>query len=767
MTFAELQKMTVIALRSYAKEHKIVLGAGVSKADIIDKIISADLDSPEEPAVKASAARTRKANDFEQLSIYPEEADDIEMTQDTESRPVFPSKPAGIPSFPTRPAPTAPIFPSRPETTASIQRSADASVPVTPQGNRSAVASGFAPRVPQSVAPNVPKQAPNVPSRFSSTPAYQASTQARPAWQNTTPSGRTIGQDASGRPVSPHPAGYVSRFGPGTKKATTALPGSLSSTPAPVIQPLSERHFGPGTGAGTRAPVAKINTPEPAEETIDFSFNNAITAEERALDAASEPAPFSAPVQNSVPFTPAAPAPVLTGTPAPVSTTVPTPLSFSTSTPKTTAFSTPIQSPPVFGAQPQATVSYSVPAPSPATVGEEPAEEEVSPLTLEELLSGNELEDGKGVLELHPDGYGFLRAPSLMPSSGDIYVSIAQIRRFNLRNGDTIEGRIRPRRAGDRYAALLLVNKVNGMVAEDSINRCVFDELTPVYPSRRISLETKDQPSSKNMRLIDLIAPIGFGQRGLLLCPQDTEKRDILRDFANTISLNYPDVKVLTLLVDTNPEDVTLFRESVQGDVLASTFDQPPEAHLRLADLVLEYAMRCAEQKQDVVLIVDSLTRLAKLYSTAAAQSGRATPGTVNPVSLFKAKKLFGAARCLREGGSLTVIATMDTESGNRVDDAVVEEFKGSANMMLTFDRGVAMKGIQPALNLGQSYTRNNDLLINDQQKEGLACIRALLGNTRSAEAIPQLIAMMDKADTNAQLLIKMKAWFAMMNNAR
>ena len=384
--------------------------------------------------------------------------------------------------------------------------------------------------------------------------------------------------------------------------------------------------------------------------------------------------------------------------------------------------------------------------------------------TLEELLSSGDYEEGGGILELHPDGYGFLRNANFQPSTKDIYVSMAQIRRFGLRTGDFIKGKIRPQREGDKYAALLYISSVNDVPEEEAFNRPLFDELTPVYPSRRISLESKDSRSYPDMRLIDLIAPLGFGQRGLMLCPPNTGKTEIMKHFASVVCENYPDANVLMLLIDVNPEDVTMLRDSVPCSVLASTFDQTPEAHLRLSEIVLERAMRLVEQQKDVVLIVDSLTRLAKIYTTAAAQQGRSLPGMVNPSSLFRAKRLFGAARACKEGGSLTVLAAMDISTGSKVDDSVVEEFKGTANMELTLDQNVSRAGVTPALNLQLSYTKNADILLDDKQKEGLSLIRTMLGSTSSTVAIPQLVSMMDKTDTNSALLLKMKDWFALMN---
>lgn len=394
----------------------------------------------------------------------------------------------------------------------------------------------------------------------------------------------------------------------------------------------------------------------------------------------------------------------------------------------------------------------------------QPQETGIQAPTLEELLASGEYEEGSGILELHPDGYGFLRASTFQPSTKDVYVSMAQIRRFGLRTGDLVKGKIRPQREGDKYAALLYISSINDVPEEEAFNRPAFDELTPVYPSKRISLESRDGKSFPDMRLLDLITPLGFGQRGLMLCPPNTGKTELMTHFAQVVCENYPDVSLLMMLIDVNPEDVTLLRETVPCPVLASTFDQTPESHLRLSEIVLERAMRLVEQKKDVVLLVDSLTRLAKIYTTAAAQQGRSLPGMVNPSSLFRAKRLFGAARACKEGGSLTVLAAMDISTGSKVDDSVVEEFKGTANMELTLDQNVARAGVSPALNLQQSYTKNADILLDDRQKEGLALIRSMLGSTSSAVAIPQLESMMEKTDTNEALLLKMKDWFALMN---
>lgn len=384
-----------------------------------------------------------------------------------------------------------------------------------------------------------------------------------------------------------------------------------------------------------------------------------------------------------------------------------------------------------------------------------------------EMLAAGDCADGTGVLEMHPDGYGFLRSDTFLPSSKDIYVSMAQIRRFGLRTGDRVTGKTRPQRDGDKYAAMLYITDVNGVPADELDNRASFDELTPIYPTRRIDLDCHGGEKLDDMRLVDLMAPLGFGQRALVLCPPDTGKTALLQDFARVIRANHPEAEVMVLLINEAPEEVTLFREAVDCRVLASTFDQPPENHLRITDLVLERAQRLVEQGKDVVLIVDSLTRLARTYTTTAAQQGRSVPGMVNPTSLFRAKRLFGAARFVKEGGSLTIIAAMDIETGVKADDTIVEEFKGTANMELVLDQAVAKAGVHPAFNLSRCSTKRAELLLTPEQLEGVHLTRKILGSTHSATAIPQLLEMMDKVDSNATFLARIKDWAALMEKSR
>lgn len=385
-----------------------------------------------------------------------------------------------------------------------------------------------------------------------------------------------------------------------------------------------------------------------------------------------------------------------------------------------------------------------------------------------ELLASGECADGSGILELHPDGYGFLRSEAtFLSSSRDIYVSMAQVKRFDLRDGDYVIGKTRPQRDGDKYSAMLYITSVNGIPQEAMGLRPSFEELTPAYPTRRICMEPKGDEKCDAMRLVDLIAPLGFGHRALLLCPPNTGKRELLRDYANTIAASNPEAHVMVLMVDETPEEVTLFREQCHCPVLATTFDMSPELHLRLADLVLERAERLAEQQQDVVLIVDSLTRLSKTFTTAATQAGRTLPGMVNPASLFRAKKLFGAARSLKEGGSLTVIGAMSVGGDSKVDDAVVEEFRSLTNSELMLDVNLARNGVKPPINLQMSGTRRAELLLTPAQQDGISLLHGVLGSMQSSQAVPQIMSLMDKAATNDELLLKLKDWVALMQSGR
>lgn len=389
---------------------------------------------------------------------------------------------------------------------------------------------------------------------------------------------------------------------------------------------------------------------------------------------------------------------------------------------------------------------------------QEPAPFTVNP-TASEIMQAAECPEITGVLEILPEGYGFLRSENMIATSRDVYVACAQIRRFGLRSGDRIMGKVRPQRDGDKYPALLVVSQVNGMSPEAAANRPNFDALTPIYPTRRILLERKDGPQLNDLRLMDLITPIGFGQRGLIQCGPGTGKTRLLTRLANVIALNHPEAEVMMLLFNETPENVTVIRESVKCQVAASTFDMAPENHLRLADLVIERAERLVEQKRDVVLLVDSLTTLIRVISTAAMQAGRAVPGMISPQSLQKAKRLFGAARCIREGGSLTVIATMNTDTGAKADDSVVGDFRGAANMELVLDSTLARTGVYPPFELTRCGTKRAEAILTPEHAEGLKLLRGMLSRMSAENALREVVSMLEKAATNEELLSRIKVW--------
>ena len=376
-----------------------------------------------------------------------------------------------------------------------------------------------------------------------------------------------------------------------------------------------------------------------------------------------------------------------------------------------------------------------------------------------EIAQAIECPEQTGCLEILPEGYGFLRSEGMFATNKDVYLSATQIRRFGLRTGDKVTGKVRPIREGDKYPALLTVSQVNGGAPDEALNRPNFEAMTPIYPKVRINLERKDAPQLSDLRLMDLTTPIGFGQRGLIQCSPGTGKTRLLTRLANVITLNHPEAEVLMLLFNETPENVTLIRESVKCPVFASNFDTTPENHLRLADMMIEHAQRLVEMKKDVVLLVDSLTALIRIAPTAAMQTGRVVPGMINPQSLQKAKRIFGAARCLREGGSLTVIATMNTDNGQKADDSVVNEFRGAANMELLLDQSLARAGMYPPFDLTRCGTRRAEAILTPAHAEGLKAIKGMLGRLPADAILKELLSMLEKAATNEDLLSRIQAW--------
>lgn len=383
-----------------------------------------------------------------------------------------------------------------------------------------------------------------------------------------------------------------------------------------------------------------------------------------------------------------------------------------------------------------------------------------------EMLRSGDCGDCCGILDIMPDGYGFLRSTQFkLDDNGDnrdVYVSASQIRRFSLRTGDMVTGKTRPGKEGERYRALLYLSRINGDEPEAAAHRLRFEELVPIYPDSRIRLENPAQARDIALRMIDLISPIGKGQRGLIVAPPKAGKTTLLKKLANAISTNYPDINLIVLLIDERPEEVTDMQRSIKGDVIYSTFDQLPENHCRIAELVLERAKRLAEQNKDVVILLDSITRLARAYNLTVPPTGRTLSGGLDPGALHKPKRFFGAARNTENGGSLTVIATALVETGSRMDEVVFEEFKGTGNMEIRLDRKLQEKRIFPAIDLAKSGTRREELLLSRQELEGVWAIRKLLSQNEE-NATEQLIATMARTQDNEQFLLRLKSWTAML----
>ena len=375
-----------------------------------------------------------------------------------------------------------------------------------------------------------------------------------------------------------------------------------------------------------------------------------------------------------------------------------------------------------------------------------------------EMLQTGECGDAEGVLEVLPDGYGFLRSDNYLSGQRDVYVSIAQIRRFGLRTGDLVTGKTRPSKEGERFLALLYITAINGESPEKVAERKPFEELVPIFPNERYTLECAGT-NNLAIRLIDLIAPIGKGQRAMIVSQPKAGKTTLLKSIANGISLNYPESHLIVLLIDERPEEVTDMQRSIKGEVLYSTFDELPEHHTRVAEMVLERAMRLVEQGKDVVILMDSLTRLARAYNLTIPPTGRTLSGGMDPGALHKPKRFFGAARNIENGGSLTVVATALTETGSRMDDMVYEEFKGTGNMEIHLDRKLSEKRIFPAIDIYKSGTRRDDLLLTPAELDGVRTIRRVLAGGNPAEVTEQFIAMLDKTETNEEFLQKLKDW--------
>ena len=386
-----------------------------------------------------------------------------------------------------------------------------------------------------------------------------------------------------------------------------------------------------------------------------------------------------------------------------------------------------------------------------------------SPKSVEEteIPGYSQLDSGmmaNGILEVIPEGFGFIRCENYLPGENDIYVSPAQIRRFNLKTGDIVYGNVKVKTEKEKFSALLYVRSVNGRPPSEAQKRCNFEDMTPIFPNSRICLETPDAPVS--MRIMDLVSPIGRGQRGMIVSSPKTGKTTLLKQVAKAINTNYPDMNMIILLIDERPEEVTDIKEYIEGknvEVIYSTFDELPEHHKRVSEMVLERAKRLVEHKKDVVILLDSITRLARAYNLTVPPSGRTLSGGLDPAALHMPKKFFGAARNMREGGSLTVLATALVETGSKMDDVVFEEFKGTGNMELVLDRKLSEKRIFPAISIPRSGTRREELLLEKDSLEAMYIMRKALNGMKSDEALERILDMFMRTKNNQEFVQMMR----------
>ena len=385
-------------------------------------------------------------------------------------------------------------------------------------------------------------------------------------------------------------------------------------------------------------------------------------------------------------------------------------------------------------------------------------EEQIKPIANKEVEGSykpnNENDEiAEGILEVMPDGYGFLRGDNYLSTSKDVYVSPVQIRRFHLDTGDRIKGVMRNPKEGERFPALIYVGEVNGEHPENAMRRKRFDDLIPIYPNKRLKLETG--ATDYTMRIMDLLSPIGKGQRGMIVAPPKAGKTTILKQIANSITKNNPEVELIVLLIDERPEEVTDMKRSIKGDVIYSTFDELPEHHIKVAEMVLERAKRLTEQKKDVVILLDSITRLARAYNLTIPSSGRTLSGGFDPAALHKPKRFFGAARNTENAGSLTILATALVETGSRMDDVIFEEFKGTGNMEVHLDRNLSERRIFPAIDINKSGTRREDLLLSTEEYLTVMALRKSMSRMNTIEMTEKVMALIAETKSNSEFIQK------------
>lgn len=388
-------------------------------------------------------------------------------------------------------------------------------------------------------------------------------------------------------------------------------------------------------------------------------------------------------------------------------------------------------------------------------VREEVKNEKSGTTDIEQLDSGV---SAHGILEVLPDGYGFIRCANYLPGENDVYVSPSQIRRFNLKTGDIVSGNTRVKTQSEKFSALLYLTKINGILPAEAARRCNFEDMTPIFPNERLRLES--QGCSTAMRIVDLLSPIGKGQRGMIVSPPKAGKTTLLKDVALSVRKNNPEMHLLILLIDERPEEVTDIKEAIEGDnveVIYSTFDELPEHHKRVSEMVIERAKRLVEHKKDVMILLDSITRLARAYNLTVPPSGRTLSGGLDPAALHMPKRIFGAARNMREGGSLTILATALVDTGSKMDDVIYEEFKGTGNMELVLDRKLSEKRVFPAIDIPKSGTRREDLLLTREEQDAVYNMRRALNSMKSDEAVDNILNLFSRTKNNGEFVQMVK----------
>ena len=383
---------------------------------------------------------------------------------------------------------------------------------------------------------------------------------------------------------------------------------------------------------------------------------------------------------------------------------------------------------------------------------EEDERSKISPEKLSDNLDSGET--AKGILEVMPDGFGFIRSANYLPGENDVYVAPSQIRKFNLKTGDIIEGNTRVKTQNEKFSALLYVKKINGYHPSEAAKRYNFEDMTPIFPDERLKLETPG--ASVAMRIMDLMSPVGKGQRGMIVSPPKAGKTTLLKEVAKSIKKNNPDMHLIILLIDERPEEVTDIREAIEGpnvEVIYSTFDELPEHHKRVSEMVIERAKRLVEHKKDVMILLDSITRLTRAYNLTVPPSGRTLSGGLDPAALHMPKRFFGAARNMREGGSLTILATALVETGSKMDDVVYEEFKGTGNMEMVLDRKLSEKRVFPAIDIPKSGTRREDLLLSEEELQAINIMRKALNGLKPEEAVEKILDMFVRTRTNREFV--------------